>query len=517
MDGKLFKKNLAFGTASFLIFIGIIPAFNSCVLNTIPQSFDTEYSNNDDYINMRKEIVVPNNFFTIQEAINNANDCDIIVPVDYDTIQEAIYNSNDGDTICVWEGIYEEDIIIEKKNITLIGNGSDYTVIQGEGQNENVVTITNANNIEITGFKITNGKSVGMYLNNTHGCIINNNYFGDTLSDSLFVFYSQDAIIINNEFEGCGLGIYGNKLEDFLHTIEGNYINGLDLFYGKNIIGLYISGIQYDYGSVILVNCTNVVIDGLDDLKNTHIGIELAYCSTEVTVKNCIDVSNNYYGIYVYNCFNSVEIYDNEIYENEIYGIHLRKSSIKLYNNNVNHNDEYGIGLWDSSGNHIKKNDIFLNNKAGIYLYFSHNNEIGKENWIHKNTNGIEIYNSYSNSIHNNTVEKNSYNGIFLKNASCNDLLWNVIEHNTMEGEENDVKSGIELKDNSCENKIEYNNISLQEFWGILIHDNSNRNMIYHNIFYFNGHFWQFEDRHAFDECENIWDDGYPEDYEDFE
>ena len=107
--------------------------------------------------------------------------------------------------LCVWEGIYEEDIIIEKKNITLRGNGSDYTIIQGQGQNENVVTISNTNNIEITGFKITNGKSVGMYLNNTHGCIINDNYFGDTLSDSLFVVYSQDAIITNNEFEGCGL------------------------------------------------------------------------------------------------------------------------------------------------------------------------------------------------------------------------------------------------------------------------------------------------------------------------
>ncbi len=55
---------------------------------------------------------------------------------DYVNIQDAIENASDDDTILVFEGIYFEQIIVSK-SVTLIGNGSDVTIVDGGGQISN--------------------------------------------------------------------------------------------------------------------------------------------------------------------------------------------------------------------------------------------------------------------------------------------------------------------------------------------------------------------------------------------
>ncbi|MCK4613427.1 MAG: hypothetical protein KAU14_01380 [Thermoplasmata archaeon] len=47
-------------------------------------------------------------------------------------IQDAINASENGDTIRVWEGTYFEDLVVNK-TVSLIGNGSEVSVIDGKG------------------------------------------------------------------------------------------------------------------------------------------------------------------------------------------------------------------------------------------------------------------------------------------------------------------------------------------------------------------------------------------------
>ncbi len=49
----------------------------------------------------------------------------INVPDDHETIQEAINASEDGDTVLVAAGEYVENITIEEREITVIGNPED--------------------------------------------------------------------------------------------------------------------------------------------------------------------------------------------------------------------------------------------------------------------------------------------------------------------------------------------------------------------------------------------------------
>jgi nitrous oxidase accessory protein NosD len=76
----------------------------------------------------------------------------IIVPQDYGTIQQAINNAGAGDTIQVWAGTYTENIIVFKR-LSIIGNGTTNTIIDGSISGD-VVRIS-ANNVIIQGFTIT--------------------------------------------------------------------------------------------------------------------------------------------------------------------------------------------------------------------------------------------------------------------------------------------------------------------------------------------------------------------------
>ena len=58
---------------------------------------------------------------------------------DYIKIQDAIDNATDGDELRVYEGTYFENVVVNK-TLSLVGNGSEETTIDGGGEG-NVVEI----------------------------------------------------------------------------------------------------------------------------------------------------------------------------------------------------------------------------------------------------------------------------------------------------------------------------------------------------------------------------------------
>jgi pectin methylesterase-like acyl-CoA thioesterase len=54
----------------------------------------------------------------------------IVVPDDFRTIQGAVDAANDGDIVHVRAGTYVEDVLIDNKSIALIGDGAANTFIE---------------------------------------------------------------------------------------------------------------------------------------------------------------------------------------------------------------------------------------------------------------------------------------------------------------------------------------------------------------------------------------------------
>jgi parallel beta-helix repeat protein len=161
----------------------------------------------------------------------------IIVPDDYPTIQEAINHAKEGDTVFVYNGTYHENLFINKM-ISLIGENKTITIIDGT-EIGTVVSVTE-NNVTISGFTIQNS--------------------GSESDDSGIRLYSRDCSIKDNIIVNCNRGIslgnsYGNTFE---HNIVRNNKYAIYLilsFYNifkddvveNNTCGIYLRDSNYTH------------------------------------------------------------------------------------------------------------------------------------------------------------------------------------------------------------------------------------------------------------------------------
>jgi len=78
----------------------------------------------------------------------------IVVPEDYSTINEAVNHASSGDTVLVNSGVYHENVWIDK-SLSVLGEDSENTLVIGEGgaNSGNVFTLA-ADNITLSEFTI---------------------------------------------------------------------------------------------------------------------------------------------------------------------------------------------------------------------------------------------------------------------------------------------------------------------------------------------------------------------------
>ena len=73
----------------------------------------------------------------------------------FTTIQAAINAAGVGDTIDVCAGTYDEDIVINKDNLSVIGAGAATTNVRGPIGGPGTTVQIAANNVTVAGFTIT--------------------------------------------------------------------------------------------------------------------------------------------------------------------------------------------------------------------------------------------------------------------------------------------------------------------------------------------------------------------------
>jgi parallel beta-helix repeat protein len=143
----------------------------------------------------------------------------IYVPDDYSTIQQAVDNATEGNVIIVRDGTYVENVKVSKRLTIRSENGTDSTIVIAEDSYKNVFEVT-ANCVNINGFSMEGAKGeakAGIYLNADHCYISNNN--ASNCSVGIFLLFADDNTIagnraIGNEKDGIYLNnSYKNELE----------------------------------------------------------------------------------------------------------------------------------------------------------------------------------------------------------------------------------------------------------------------------------------------------------------
>jgi parallel beta-helix repeat protein len=256
------------------------------------------------------------------------------VPTDYSTISEAINHASDGDTIAVKNGVYHENLQINK-SISIIGENNQNTILIGVGGVDRgacPVVALNAENAKIIGFTIesqnytsTNLYATGIKIQADHctiqGNIIQNNYMG------LFCSVQSYTQIIGNTIT--------SNLKDGMRFYGGSYYN----ISGNTIIKNAVSGLALQGYSNTVTNNTfdhNLRGLGLGASYSVVFGNKFAY-NTESAIwlagsKNIIagnDILQNKWGIYITPQWAAPR--DNTFYHNNflanIYGVYVNESA----------------------------------------------------------------------------------------------------------------------------------------------------------------------------------------------
>jgi parallel beta-helix repeat protein len=325
-------------------------------------------------------------FLIIEEymEIGNASAVDVIVDPkgggDYTKIQYAIDNASTDYTILIWAGLYIENLVITKP-LTLAGNGSSLSIINGTGSGD--VIYINSDAVKIRGLTINGSGSsandAGIELYQSRFCIIENCNISDN-EEGLHLSYSPENVIRNNTF-------YDNDRHGIYATMGSskNYIH--DNICLRNTFG-GISLYQAGSNTVASNNCSD----------NINPGISLGSAGGNKIVKNTF--YNNMYGIQLYQWASNNNFFNNLCYKNTQYGLYIRDSDPnRFYNTKTTYNLR-GIYFDNSDGNKFI-NAIIRNNDFGTYFRGSPHNYFVNCTIT-------------SNSISDNYLRDNSMNTVFL-------------------------------------------------------------------------------------------------------
>ena len=258
--------------------------------------------------------------------------------------QWAVDNATAGDIIIVRDGIYVENVNVDKSLDIISENGSAECIVQAANPDDHVFEVL-ADYVTICGFTIKNAtdyESAGVYLlsNNTY---ISNNIITKN-NKGIYIREADNVTITENNISRNDIGSLGDGIYIFYThnlTINNNYfLNNSD------------EGIQ------CLFECRNISIVNNKIKNNGGRGIDMeGWTVRNISIINNIILSNSYEGISLVEKSTPSDWIDALFYRNDYI----------IDNNTISLNNGDGIYLGQiSRANKIIGNNISSNHGSGI-------------------------------------------------------------------------------------------------------------------------------------------------------
>ncbi|MCW4016615.1 MAG: right-handed parallel beta-helix repeat-containing protein [Candidatus Bathyarchaeota archaeon] len=416
---------------------------------------------------LRKTVVTAGLFFVlfvmlvVFPAVKvEAEPTTIVVPDDYSTIQAAINAASDGDTVYVDGGIYNEHVVVNK-SILLIGKNKKTTIISCT-DNAHPTVLVHKDGVTLTGFTIKNiaanvsesrGRLACLHLLHVNQCSVYENIVSDggygiwlygsnynsvydnlvsNVNHGIMVESSWDNTILRNTASDSWTGIWidhasGNILRDnnMVNNLRNLAVTGTELTHYSNDIDA--SNRVNDKIVYYLINQQNLEIS---PSSFPDLGFLALISCTEITVKN-LNIANNYYGVLLFDTLNST-ITQNKISETTR-GICAQYSfDLVISENSLSVHTDDGVCIENSQRIRVESNTIQNGGLSGVYLESS-NNVTVVENVLKQNLNyGIHLEQSSGNALIGNKIV-NSVWGISLRYSSRNMIDYNDITRSKLE------------------------------------------------------------------------------------
>jgi parallel beta-helix repeat protein len=300
---------------------------------------------------------------------------EITVPDDYQTIQEAINNAMDWGTVYVRSGVYYETVVVNK-TVALVGEDRRTTIVDGN-ETGHVIFVTE-NNVNITGFTVQGSDPIrvqdvyaGIHLYRVDYCNISGNILTNN-SAGIMLSYSDSNIMARNNLTR-NWGAIGLTWDCNYNTILENNATG-----SEEWASIYVDMSEYN------------TISHNHIYGNTARGIFLRRAMNNIISENNI-TTNNPCGISVEENSQFNSILENYIIENNC-GIKVLYSSDNIFyhNNFINNTVQTNVttdyaNTWnddDPSGGNYWSDYNGTDHYSGVMQNITGSDGIGDEPYI---------------------------------------------------------------------------------------------------------------------------------------
>jgi parallel beta-helix repeat protein len=476
---------------------------------------------------------------------------DVTVPDDYPTIQQAVNCASDGDTVFVRKGQYNETVTVYK-SLFLLGEDNQSTIIDANSVGPDLLIIHD--NVNVTGFTIRNTpapppkgslpfssyptQDSGIEISNVSHCFIYRNYLTDNargvcienssqicvtqnefgqnykcvelvsstnnhimhnvinggctdFAHGIIITSSTNNYVVNNTITGASAAIAlhsasentfrdnkltnnymnfavtGNNISSFINNVDtSNTLDGKPIYYW---IGKSNEIVPSDAACIVLVNCKGIIVQDFELVSSKN---EIVLANTNNSIINCNKLAYTNRTKYTYGERKALEILVFSSFDNEFISNYANFNLNYSSHNRITHNMGL-VHLTNSTFNNITENHLapicFLgggDRSKGVYLINSSHNWVEKNNITGFNR-GIKITeSSYNNTILGNKITDHSM-GIECSESPA-DGGYNIIFGNNI----TDCDYGIALYSHFT--RVIGNTIMHHSNWGIVLGDSVN-------------------------------------------
>ena len=377
---------------------------------------------------------------------HNARAKTIIVPDDYPTIQQAVNNAASGNTIIVRDGTYTENVDMNKSLTIVAENGSATTIVQAVNSSDYVFEVT-ADYVNIFGFTVTGTDKAGIHLYNANHCNISDNHASNNCK-GFYLESSNSCMLMNNAAignrcdgdEGSNGYCYGFHLQNSSNNTLTNNTANQNRAYGGDGGSGDDGGDGYCYGFHFQNSSNNTLTNNIANSNSGRGGWGGrggdggdGYCygiyfqnSSNNTLTNNIANSNSGEGCRGYSYTGPYYYYGGDGGDGYCYGIYLKESnSNMLMNINASSNRGYGgdggVGAYGGDGGR--------GYSYGIYMMHSNNSMLINTNASSNCGNGGEGGDGKGEGKGGNGGA-GSGSGIYFSFSSNNTLIITIVNSN---------------------------------------------------------------------------------------
>jgi parallel beta-helix repeat protein len=421
------------------------------------------------------------------------------VPSDFPTIQAAINNATDGETVFVHNGVYNENIVVNR-TVALVGEDMERTIVDANSVGTPVRIL--AGGASLANFTVRGGGSSGYesgvfieasFCNITNNIVVGDGPAGIYLNKSANVFLSGN-IVKQNEGDGVvlvqsannsllGNTVTQNEFAFHLYASDENVISNNTLT-ENNLGGIalfYSSGNRLVSNAVTANNGTGIILDYSSDnntlsmntiLETKGYGLVMGGASGNILRNNTL--AANTYNFHCQGAQTDLTDYLNDIdTSNSADGrpIYYFVSQNGLLVNPATFTSVGYLALVNCT--RIVVQDMnFARNGQGLLLAFT-NDTLVERNEAADNGYGIQLASAFNNTLTNNTLLDNIQDGLTLDHSSNeNTVTCNTIKNST---------NGIRIFHYSEKNFV-VSNIVTNNTRGLWINSYCAQNVVQKNI-----------------------------------